>query len=129
MLDPLGGFNRIRELYISYLDTAFRVRRPALAERRRALLRTSGTLTTEPFLEAVPRYETSRFALEQLIGLEYDNPIGQPEIRSNSLSFPCGRWRRTRGTLGHAGYTARHSGDKYIDAWDNALPRDRVALV
>lgn len=77
MLDPLGGFNRIRELYISYLDTAFRVRRPALAERRRALLRTSGTLTTEPFLEAVPRYETSRFALEQLIGLEYDNPIGQ----------------------------------------------------
>jgi hypothetical protein len=77
MLDPLGGFNRIRELYISYLDTAFRVRRPALAECRRTLLRTSGTLTTEPFLEPVPRYETSRFALEDLVDLEAENPIGE----------------------------------------------------
>jgi Lhr-like helicase len=77
MLDPLGGFNQIRELYISYLDTAFRVRRPALAECRRTLLRTSGTLTTEPFLEPVPRYETSRFALEDLVDLEAENPIGE----------------------------------------------------
>lgn len=77
MLDPLGAFERIRELYISYLDTAFRVRRPDLASERRRLLRSSGTLATVPFLEPVPRYEAARHALEELVDLpETENPIG-----------------------------------------------------
>jgi hypothetical protein len=76
MLDPLGGFDRIRELYISYLDTAFRVRRPSLTHRRHDLLRSSGTLATEPFLEPVPRYRSAEFALEDLVDLVDGNPIG-----------------------------------------------------
>ncbi|TCA55149.1 DEAD/DEAH box helicase [Rhizobium leguminosarum] len=77
MLDPLGAFERIRELYISYLDTAFRVRRPALAAERRRLLRTSGTLATAPFIEPVPRYRSASKALEDLVDLEgSENPIG-----------------------------------------------------
>lgn len=77
MLDPLGAFERIRELYISYLDTAFRVRRPALASERRRLLRTSGTLATVPFIEPVPRYRSADKALEDLVDLEGpENPIG-----------------------------------------------------
>ena len=76
MLDPLGGFERIREFYISYLDTAFRVRRGSLAERRRELLRTFGTLTTSPFIEPVPRYEAGEFLLEDLIDLDVGNPLG-----------------------------------------------------
>src|SRR5260221_8971250 len=75
MLDPLGGFDRIRELYISYLDTAFRVRRPKLTARRHELLRTSGTLATEPFLEPVPRYKTWDLYLEDLVHLETRNPL------------------------------------------------------
>ncbi len=76
MLDPVGGFERIRELYMSYLDTAFRVRRRDLAEARRALLRTPGTLATTPFLEPVPRYKTSLKSLADLIDDEAaDNPI------------------------------------------------------
>lgn len=75
MLDPLGGFARIRDLYISYLDTAFRVRRPALTARRHELLRTSGTLATEPFIEPVPRYKPADHALEDLVDLEENNPL------------------------------------------------------
>lgn len=75
MLDPVGGFERIRELYISYLDTAFRVRRPALAEERRALLRTNGTLATSPFLEPVPRYKAATHALSDFIDMESGNPM------------------------------------------------------
>lgn len=77
MLDPLGGFERIRELYISYLDTAFRVRRPELASRRRELLRTPGTLATMPFIEPVPRYEWGDHFLEALVDLEIANPIAR----------------------------------------------------
>src|SRR4051812_14261591 len=75
MLDPLGGFERIRELYISYLDTAFRVRRPALTRRRQELLRTAGSLATAPFLEPVPRYRTAEYALEDFVDLREANPL------------------------------------------------------
>jgi DEAD/DEAH box helicase domain-containing protein len=54
--DPIGSFERIRELYISYLDTAFRISDPDVASERRVLLRTPGTLTTQPLVEPIPRY-------------------------------------------------------------------------
>lgn len=35
MYDPVGGFLRIRELYLAYLETAFRIgNNPASRERR-----------------------------------------------------------------------------------------------
>ncbi len=77
-MDPLGGFERIRDLYISYLDTAFRVRRPELMQARGDLLRRPGTLTTEPFLEPVLRYQTSDHSLEQLVDDDADaNPLAK----------------------------------------------------
>lgn len=75
MLDPLGGFDRIRETYISYLDTAFRIRRTGLAARRRELLRTSGTLATAPFIEPVPRYKSADYALSDLVDMVKGNPL------------------------------------------------------
>lgn len=59
MYDPIGSFYRIRELYLSYLDTAFRIQDPQLAAERRELLRRPGTLCTEPLLEATPRYSAA----------------------------------------------------------------------
>lgn len=76
MLDPIGGFNRIREFYISYLDTAFRIRLEGLSDDRRKLLRTAGNLTTEPLLEPVARYAEADFALEDLVNATDGNPIG-----------------------------------------------------
>ena len=67
MIDPHGGFEITRDLFISYLDTAFRIRDPKLAMDRRNLLRTSGTLTTDPFIEPVPRYRAAEFYLEDLL--------------------------------------------------------------
>src|SRR5262249_22058988 len=65
MRDPIGGFERIRELYITYLETAFRIRDAAVSKERRALLRSPGTLCTEPLVEPLPRYETS-YAVDAL---------------------------------------------------------------
>lgn len=58
MQDPIGSFLRIRELYMSYLDTAFRIRDESVAAERRRLLRSPGSLCTEPLVEPLPRYET-----------------------------------------------------------------------
>jgi ATP-dependent helicase YprA (DUF1998 family) len=76
MLDPIGGFNRIREFWLSYLDTAFRIKDEPLAQERRKLLRQSGTLTTEPYLEPVPKYQQSAYDLEDLLTLDgAENPL------------------------------------------------------
>jgi ATP-dependent helicase YprA (DUF1998 family) len=75
MLDPIGGYQRIRDFYISYLDTAFRIRREDLTHARRELLRQPGTLTTMPLLEPVPRYRSSQHSLEDLVSLKDDNPL------------------------------------------------------
>ena len=75
MLDPIGGFERLREFFLSYLDTAFRIRDDDLAEQRRQLLRSPGSLATIPFIEPVPRYLTAPFKLEDLIDQRPDNPL------------------------------------------------------
>src|SRR4051812_2592885 len=67
MLDPIGNFHRIRELYLSYLDTAFRIGDPELAARRRELLCTPGTLCTEPLIEPIPRYRSAALRVEDLV--------------------------------------------------------------
>jgi DEAD/DEAH box helicase domain-containing protein len=65
MRDPIGAFDRIRDLYLTYLDTAFRIRDPQVSAERRWLLEQPGTLCTEPLVEPLPRYETS-YALDAL---------------------------------------------------------------
>ncbi|CAM4180018.1 DEAD/DEAH box helicase [Roseateles saccharophilus] len=76
MLDPIGGFNRIREFWLSYLDTAFRIRDASLASARQVLLREPGTLATDLFLEVVPRYRQSQYLLEDVRSLsEASNPL------------------------------------------------------
>lgn len=67
MLDPFGSFHRIRELYLSYLDTAFRIADSDVAERRRQLLTTPGTLCTEPLIEPIPRYHSAGYRVEDLV--------------------------------------------------------------
>ena len=73
MHDPIGAFTRIRELYLSYLDTAFRIEDPAIAQERRELLRAAGKLCADPLLESQPQWQhdSRRNALRAsvLIGL------------------------------------------------------------
>src|SRR6266849_4167717 len=75
MQDPLGNFDRIREFYISYLDTAFRIRDTSVADERRNLLRQSGTLCTDPLIEAIPRYETYDSHFHELLSNDVHNVL------------------------------------------------------
>ncbi len=66
MYDPVGGFARIRDQYLTYLETAFRIAHPMVAAERRALLETPGELCTEPFVEPIPRYQVVPWDLADL---------------------------------------------------------------
>lgn len=67
MFDPIGGFNRMIEQFLSYLDTAYRIDDHKVSAMRRELLSTPGELALDPIFEAVPRYETAGYGLEALI--------------------------------------------------------------
>jgi hypothetical protein len=67
MLDPIGGFERIKDFFISYVETAFRISSEETAGRSRALLESDGALATAPFIEPVVRCEQYKDPLEKLI--------------------------------------------------------------
>lgn len=66
MQDPIGGFERTRDFYLSYLETAFRIRDDELTAQRRHLLESPGTLCTEPLVEPIARYASAGFGLHEL---------------------------------------------------------------
>jgi ATP-dependent helicase YprA (DUF1998 family) len=76
MQDPIGSFEQIREFYISYLDTAFRIGDTGVAAERRWLLRSPGALCSDPLVEPVPRYRSDVTGFsELLLGEGEDNPL------------------------------------------------------
>lgn len=83
MYDPIGGFLRIRELYITYLETAFRIGNEAVSKERRSLLQSPGALCTLPLVEPVPRYVRSAASLRDL-AVDTNGPLSQfdPKIRT-----------------------------------------------
>jgi len=66
MYDPIGGFQRIRDQYLAYLETAFRIADPRVSAERRDLLERAGQLCTEPLLEPIPRYVPEAWHIRDL---------------------------------------------------------------
>jgi len=83
VLDPIGGFGRIKNFFISYVETNFRISDGITAKARRALLDTTNVLATEPFVEPVLRYESHDKKLEEL-AFQLEGPLSSltPEGRS-----------------------------------------------
>ncbi|BFM03369.1 hypothetical protein Psyaliredsea_20160 [Psychrobacter alimentarius] len=73
MLDPIGAYNDILELYLSYLDTVYRLRREDLSQERQRLLRQPGNLMPEPFIEPILRYQSTDIRLEDCLDKECQN--------------------------------------------------------
>ena len=70
MNDPLSTFERLRDLYVTYLETAFRIGAIDIQSARRHLLEQSDALCTDPYLEPQPRYKSSEVRIDQLVGPE-----------------------------------------------------------
>lgn len=69
MLDPIGGFNRIRDFFISYVETSFRISDRSVAAERRRLLETTNVFATSSFVEPVLRYRTHDLRIDQMVGV------------------------------------------------------------
>lgn len=84
MFDPIGGFNRIKDFFVSYLDTAFRISDEATSEARRNLLLSPDILATDPFIEPVLRYRSSELSIEQIVD---DNETLGPICPEGRVAF------------------------------------------
>ena len=63
MNDPFRIFNQLREAYLRYLDSPFRLRYPALMQERRSLLDRDRQLYREPLYEPIVPYESADITL------------------------------------------------------------------
>jgi DEAD/DEAH box helicase domain-containing protein len=84
MYDPLGGFYRIREQYLAYLETAFRIADPLISAERRELLQRPGQLCTEPLFEPMARYRSVDWQLDEMTSVE---PSPTPGFDKESRSL------------------------------------------
>jgi DEAD/DEAH box helicase domain-containing protein len=66
MNNPLETFESIRDFYITYLETAFRIGHPDIQSKRRELLEQAGTLCAELFLEPLPKYADAGLRIDDL---------------------------------------------------------------
>ena len=58
-MDFITAFDRVRDSYVDYVKTAFGTQYPGLEAERERLLRQPGTISQEPWIEPIPRYQTS----------------------------------------------------------------------
>jgi len=63
--DPFRTFDQLRQAYLRYLDSPFRLRYPALLEERRDLLDQDRQLFRHPLFEPVTPYESSGLIVRQ----------------------------------------------------------------
>ena len=66
MKDPIGSYNSIRENLLQYVKTAFGTQYPALELERDRLLRMPGVVSRDPWVEALPKYQSSGKSIEAL---------------------------------------------------------------
>lgn len=66
MNDPIESFKSIRDLYITYLETAFRIGDSDIQMQRRTLLEAAGVLCTDLYLEPMPRYRDHGLRISDL---------------------------------------------------------------
>src|SRR5438105_9897671 len=70
MRDPAGAFRTVRENLILYVKTAFATRFPGLELERERLLRQSTVFCREPWIEPLPRYQSSGKTVQDLTPAE-----------------------------------------------------------
>jgi DEAD/DEAH box helicase domain-containing protein len=101
--DPIGTFERIRDSYLRYLDSPFRLRYEALMEERRDLLNRDGQLFREPLFEPIVPYQSSEMSVDAAcVELGLDQAVagfisqGLFDSRRKLYSHQLLAWRESR---------------------------------
>lgn len=61
MRSPISSFEKIKDDFIRYYDTAFHIEDEEIEKERDDLLRKDGCITREPYIEPMPEYQAFRY--------------------------------------------------------------------
>ncbi len=100
MIDPIGAFDTIRDNFIRYIKTAFGTRFPTLETEREALLRQDRILSRDPWIEPLPRYESSGKDIDSLTASDLPNLDSQQITLFKNL-VKCGLFAPDRSLHSH----------------------------
>lgn len=89
MKDPIGAFDQIRDNFILYVKTAFGTRFPSIESEREELLRRPGVLCQEPWVEPLPKYQSSGKKISQLINADLPG-LNKEEQETFKSLVSCG---------------------------------------
>ena len=67
MIDPIGIHQQLRDYFISYIETVYRIKRDDLSIQRRELLKQPGNLMADLFVEPILRYQSADLSFEEMI--------------------------------------------------------------
>lgn len=79
-LTPSGAFEHIKESVVQYLETAYRISDPCVVSERGDILRRTGVVAQEPFIEATPAFPTSRKLADLERSYPEFLPVGLSEL-------------------------------------------------
>ena len=88
-MDFISAFDRVRDSYVDYVKTAFGTQYPGLEAERERLLREPGTISQEPWIEPIPRYQTSGKKIGDLTAADLPG-MTQEEIVAFQALARCG---------------------------------------
>ena len=88
-MDIINAFDKIRDSYVDYVKTAFGTQYPGLEVERERLLREPGAISQEPWIEPIPRYQTSGKKVGDLTELDLPS-MGPDEIEDFQGLISCG---------------------------------------
>lgn len=66
MYDPVGAFDKIRDNFLLYIKTAFGTQFPEIERERERRLKEPGIFYQEPWIEPLPKYQSSGKKIDQL---------------------------------------------------------------
>ena len=82
-LTPSAAVDHLRESLAGYIESQYRISHPLVFDERADLLRRTGTLAQQPFIEATPAFKTARLLRE----LERTYPQSVPSGLSELMEF------------------------------------------
>jgi DEAD/DEAH box helicase domain-containing protein len=83
LLHPIKFYESLKEIYLSYYDTAFRLRDETIQAERHELLLGTDVLFTEPLLEPIPSYTSHKSIAE--LGNSIELGIPECDLLSRSI--------------------------------------------
>ena len=116
MNNPIAVFQRLREIYLRYLDSPLAIRYDSLRDERRALLDEDRRMWREPLIEPTPVYPTSGGDFPRLRTRCWTGR-GATRWQAKSLIFSAHRFFLIIGN--HTCINAKHSSEPLliIETW------------